>query len=584
MLEKVTIIIPCRNEVRHIGLCLESVFAGDYPGEQLEVLVVDGMSSDGTRQVVEEYAKERPNLTLLDNPKRTIPAAMNIGIRHSTSEIILKVDAHDVYQQDYVRKCVEHMRLYDADNAGGMQKAVPRDATFSGRAIALALGRSFGTGNGLFRRGTKQPVWSDTAFSGCYRRSVFDKIGLYDENIARSEDIAINSNIRKAGGRVLLVPHIVTAYYARSTLREFSLHNFDNGFWITYPMRFGRLLFSLRHVIPLLFVTFLGLGTLSCLIWKITWVPFIALLSVYLVLGLTSSTAIAYKEKSLPYLFLMPLIFLSMHVQYGLGSLWGLLRALFCNQFWTKQNIGSLLADARFMLFADKQYGPAAACRHREGSTERVHTETAPTGGALAAKRLFDLLISSIALAVLSPVLLLLAVLIKKADGGPVFYMGVRIGKEGRPFIMYKLRTMVAGADRMGAASSPEDDPRVTGIGRFLRKYKLDELPQLVNVLKGEMSLVGPRPQVPWAVKLYSEEEKRLLTVRPGMTDWASIRFRDEGEILRGSPDPDRDYFEKIAPEKMRLGLEYIARASIVTDLKILFTTVVNMARAHNER
>ncbi len=368
MLEKVTIVIPCRNEVRYIGRCLESILANDYPREQLEILVVDGMSSDGTRQVIKEYANKYPNLTLLDNPKRTIPAAMNIGIRHSTTEIILKVDAHTVYQQDYVKTCVNHMRAYNADNVGGLVKAAPRTTTLVGKAIALSLGRPFGAGNGRFRIGATQPAWADTAFSGCYRRSVFDRIGVYDENIARSEDIAINSSLRRAGGKILLVPDIVTTYYARSTLKEFSCHNFDNGFWITYPMRFGRLLFSPRHVVPLLFVIFLGLGILSCFISKVAWIPFIALLSVYLVLNLVASMAIACKEKRLPYLFLVPLIFLSMHVQYGLGSFWGLIRALFCRRFWSKQNIRSLLADARFILFTDKQYGPAAEYRHREGA------------------------------------------------------------------------------------------------------------------------------------------------------------------------------------------------------------------------
>jgi lipopolysaccharide/colanic/teichoic acid biosynthesis glycosyltransferase len=197
---------------------------------------------------------------------------------------------------------------------------------------------------------------------------------------------------------------------------------------------------------------------------------------------------------------------------------------------------------------------------------------------------MFDLLVSSVALAVLSPLLLLLAAAIKNEDGGPVFYRGVRIGKEGRRFKMYKLRTMVVNAEKMGASSTPEDDPRVTDAGRFLRKYKFDELPQLINVLKGEMSLVGPRPQVPWVVAMYSAEEKRLLTVQPGMTDWASIRFRNEGEILKGSPDPDRDYQEKIAPEKIRLGLEYVARPSLVTDLKIIVATLVSVARAERRR
>jgi lipopolysaccharide/colanic/teichoic acid biosynthesis glycosyltransferase len=133
---------------------------------------------------------------------------------------------------------------------------------------------------------------------------------------------------------------------------------------------------------------------------------------------------------------------------------------------------------------------------------------------------------------------------------------------------------MVVDAERLGSASTPGDDFRVTRVGDLLRQYKLDELPQLINVVRGEMSLVGPRPQVLWAVDRYTEAEKRILNVRPGITDAASIRFRNEGEILRGSADPDKDYFEKIHPEKMRLSLEYVRTQSFGLDCKILWQTI----------
>jgi lipopolysaccharide/colanic/teichoic acid biosynthesis glycosyltransferase len=188
-------------------------------------------------------------------------------------------------------------------------------------------------------------------------------------------------------------------------------------------------------------------------------------------------------------------------------------------------------------------------------------------------KRLFDLSVSALALAVVSPLLLAILAAIKLGSPGPVFYRGPRVGRGGRPFSMLKYRTMIVDADAQGPSSTSADDPRITPIGAFLRRYKLDELPQLVNVLKGDMSLVGPRPQVAWAVQGYSVEEQRLLTVRPGMTDWASIRFRNEGEILKGSSDPDRDYMIKIHPEKMKLSLKYVDSVSFTTDLGILWRT-----------
>ncbi|MBM4275496.1 MAG: sugar transferase, partial [Deltaproteobacteria bacterium] len=154
---------------------------------------------------------------------------------------------------------------------------------------------------------------------------------------------------------------------------------------------------------------------------------------------------------------------------------------------------------------------------------------------------------------------------------------GERVGLHGKPFRIFKFRTMVVNAEKIGGTSTGEDDPRITRIGKVLRHYKLDELPQLFNVLQGEMSLVGPRPQVPWAVKLYTPEQQRVLTVRPGITDFASIVFKNEGEILSGSLDPDAEYLAKIHPVKMRLALDYVNNKSFFLDLKIILKTILTI-------
>jgi len=193
-------------------------------------------------------------------------------------------------------------------------------------------------------------------------------------------------------------------------------------------------------------------------------------------------------------------------------------------------------------------------------------------------KRALDLIIALFGLVLLSPLLLAIAIWVKVSSPGPVLYAGVRIGKDGVPFRMLKFRTMVVNADKIGGSSTTADDARLTSAGRFLRRFKLDELPQLINVLRGDMSFVGPRPQVEWAVKLYTPEERRLLSVRPGITDFASLRFRNEAEILRGSTDPDRDYLEKIAPHKIRLGLYYVRHYSFFVDAKILAATLLSLA------
>jgi lipopolysaccharide/colanic/teichoic acid biosynthesis glycosyltransferase len=190
-------------------------------------------------------------------------------------------------------------------------------------------------------------------------------------------------------------------------------------------------------------------------------------------------------------------------------------------------------------------------------------------------KRLFDIVVSSLGLLAISPLLAVLAVWIACDSSGPVFYRGIRAGRQGRPFRICKLRTMVSGADQIGGSETPANDPRITRAGHFLRKYKLDELPQLLNVLKGEMSLVGPRPEVMEEVSRYSDDEKDLLLVRPGITDWASIKFRDEDEILRGNADPHRAYHELIQPEKIRLGLDYVRHRSFGMDMRILWATLL---------
>lgn len=190
-------------------------------------------------------------------------------------------------------------------------------------------------------------------------------------------------------------------------------------------------------------------------------------------------------------------------------------------------------------------------------------------------KRAVDILLSSVALLLLAPLFLVVALLIKLDSPGPVFYRGLRVGRYGRPFRMYKFRTMVANAERIGPSSTAADDPRITRVGRWLRRLNLDELPQFINVLRGEMSVVGPRPDIPEVVEMYPEEERKaVLSVRPGITDWATLWIRDEGARLQGSEDPHQKYLEEIWPEKRRLQLKYVREYSLWTDTKIILLTL----------
>jgi len=189
-------------------------------------------------------------------------------------------------------------------------------------------------------------------------------------------------------------------------------------------------------------------------------------------------------------------------------------------------------------------------------------------------KRTFDIIFSSIIILISLPLMLGISIWIKAGSRGPVFYKGIRIGKGGMPFRMLKFRSMVVDADKIGGHSTANDDARLTEAGTFLRRYKLDELPQFINVLKGEMSFVGPRPEVPFYTDMFTEKEKEILSVRPGITDWASLWNSDEGAILAGSPDPEKTYMEKIRPKKIELQLKYVKERSFWTDLKIIFLTL----------
>ena len=186
-------------------------------------------------------------------------------------------------------------------------------------------------------------------------------------------------------------------------------------------------------------------------------------------------------------------------------------------------------------------------------------------------------MVATIALVIVAPLLPLAALMVKLSSRGPVFYRGTRVGLNGELFPMLKFRTMVVDAESLGGSATAADDPRITRFGKFLRRYKFDELPQLFNVLLGDMSLVGPRPEVEKYVNLYSPEEKAILTVRPGITDWASIWNSNEAAVLEGSRDPERTYEELIRPTKLALQLLYVRDHSFFVDLKILFHTAVKL-------
>lgn len=192
-------------------------------------------------------------------------------------------------------------------------------------------------------------------------------------------------------------------------------------------------------------------------------------------------------------------------------------------------------------------------------------------------KRVFDVVASGLGLLVLSPFFLVLAVWIKSDSAGPVFYRQIRVGRYNRDFRLFKFRSMRVGSDKKGLITVGGRDPRVTCSGYFIRKYKLDELPQLINVLLGDMSLVGPRPEVRKYVEMYTREQLHVLDVRPGITDMASIRYRNENELLAEAEDPEAFYIKVVMPDKLKINLEYVAKQSFGFDMKLIFKTIVEI-------
>src|SRR5215475_474589 len=230
----VSIVIPCRNERSQIGVCLDSLLASDYSPGNLEILVVDGMSEDGTREIVANYAREYPSVKLVDNPSHVTPVGMNLGIERSAGDVIAIVGAHTIFDRNYISECVKYLDACGADEVGGVLLSVPRENTVVGRAIAECFVHPFGSGADIsFKRGTKEPRWVPTVFSGCFRRSVFERVGRFNEDLKQSQDSEFNHRLAAAGGKILLIPHVTVRYLCRSDLWAFMRHAWRNGVWVT---------------------------------------------------------------------------------------------------------------------------------------------------------------------------------------------------------------------------------------------------------------------------------------------------------------------------------------------------------------
>jgi glycosyltransferase involved in cell wall biosynthesis len=314
----VSIVVPCRNEARYIVECLDSILACDYPPDRLEVLVVDGMSDDGTRDILDEYAARHPQVRMLDNPRRITPVALNTAIRAAQGEVIVRMDAHVVYPKTYVTRLVAALDEFGADNVGAVLRTLPATPTPMGKAIAIGMSHPFGVGTSYFRIGTDQPRWVDTIAFFCVRRATFDKVGLFDEELIRHQDGEFNARLIKAGGRILLIPDVVSYYYARSTLRQVGRMFYQYGYFKPLvAKKLGRFM-TVRQLIPPGFV----LGLVTTGIAALLWSPAIWLFGVVTVsyLGVVVGSAIQTGLKEGPATGLaLAAVLPTIHVSYGTG-------------------------------------------------------------------------------------------------------------------------------------------------------------------------------------------------------------------------------------------------------------------------
>ena len=322
-----SLIVPCRNEEKHLESLFDSLDAQSLERSELEIIFVDGMSTDRTPDMLRDYAEKRSNVKVLQNPGKIVSCGLNLGIRAASGRLVMRIDAHCEYAPDYAAKCLEYLFKTGAQNVGGPVRAKATGG-LTGEAVRIAHHCSFGLGGG----GHHDETFSgfvNTVFLGTFRRSLFETpVGYYDERLARNQDIEFNSRIRKSGGKIFMSPEIRSAYKCRSTLRGLWNQNLKNGVWAVYTRAIAPRTLSLRHFTPLVFVCALLLGLIALVVpgpppWMRV-LPLAATLGSYLAASIFFSLTKAAKE-GIQYLFVLPIVFGVLHFSYGLGSLWGIL-------------------------------------------------------------------------------------------------------------------------------------------------------------------------------------------------------------------------------------------------------------------
>lgn len=325
---KLSVICPIYNEEKYIVAFLDSVLQQDFSRDDMEVLLVDGMSRDKTRLIISQYIEKYPFLRLLDNPERTAPCAMNVGIQEANGDVIIRLDAHALYPSNYFSTLVFKLYELNADNIGCILNTDVLNKTPKPLAIREVLSNRFGVGNSSFRTGVTSACEVDTVPFGCWRREVFQKYGLYDKRLVRNQDIELNKRIKRGGGHIFIIPDISCTYLARETFKALAKNNYGNGKWniltVYYTKYFSSL--SVRHFIPLAFVLSLLLPIVLMLLNVWFGVLSLMALGAYL-MTLSCVSFTIWKTKRLNVFYLL-MSFLTLHLSYGWGSLIGIFKVV----------------------------------------------------------------------------------------------------------------------------------------------------------------------------------------------------------------------------------------------------------------
>lgn len=331
-----SVIVPIYQEEKYISKCIDSMLSQDYPKDDLEIILVDGMSQDRTREIVATYTAKYPFIRMIDNPERIAPCAMNRGIKEAKGDVIIRLDAHVYYPKNYFSLLVEKLNeLPGAENVGALCNTLPVNDSITAQSIAAVLSSSFGMGNSHFRVGADKEMEVDTVPFGCFHRSIFDKVGLYDEELVRNQDDELNARIIKAGGKIYLVPQLVCEYYARDTAKKVYKMFYQYGVFKPLVNKKLGSPATVRQFFPLFFVLGLLVGPIVCLFLPVLWWAYFAVIMLWFILA----TSFSLKDsKNLKRILTQNWIYFVVHFGYGWGYIVGIYKVLFHRPFVVQVN------------------------------------------------------------------------------------------------------------------------------------------------------------------------------------------------------------------------------------------------------